>query len=462
MENLDTQYQKRIDQIAKDVQSSEALSVYLDTEEFAEYKVLIDHFEPIIQVLYLEVASDNPLQLLALEKVLLTDELEGMYIPKIMGYSVLRGEVNDNFKYRKPEDHFKEVVEATTQSSNFEMIKLRVGQSIQIGFALSSDIWITNIIESINNTRVKYFLQSQKIEKYRTLRDRKIVALKYKKQFLTLNYYTAEFPTTVNELRSNYHALRTFLLYRGKHDYNNAGISSHLNEFIKNDALKGESEYLKLILIIGLFFDLDSAGTKAFAAAFTFMKKNNPKLEEQYFVTLAEMIDSEEIKITPEADKRLSQLINGKATDKINEYYTLMNTIHTKGFVNDDAIEAAQEYYGNHAGLSLNNKCLRAGLLNYFAHVMDNLEPEAYQEYFEINKTFVQYINIFDNQKFNQSVKSISLRYIKRLIKRFTDKRGRDYQDIKKFVRATFIDLNFMNTKELVEMFKTRRKKKEE
>ena len=58
-------------------------------------------------------------------------------------------------------------------------------------------------------------------------------------------------------------------------------------------------------------------------------------------------------------------------------------------------------------------------------------------------------------------MKDLSLRYIKRLIKAYTDKRGRDYQDIKKFVKTTFIDLNFMKPKELVELFKTKRKKKE-
>jgi hypothetical protein len=35
----------------------------------------------------------------------------------------------------------------------------------------------------------------------------------------------------------------------------------------------------------------------------------------------------------------------------------------------------------------------------------------------------------------------------------YTDKRGRDYQDIKKFVTSTFLDLGFKNEKELKELF---------
>lgn len=462
MENLDPKFQKEIDAIGKSIQESEALAAYLDTEEYEQYKILIEEFEPTIQELYLRVAGSNPLQLMALELALVVDELEGLYMPKITGYSVLRGEANENLKYRKPQDHFKEILLAVVNSSNFEMVKLRVGQSIQMGFAFSSDIWITNLIESTINTRVKYFLQSQKLPKYRDIVERRVGIKKYKKQFESLNYYSVEFPTTAMELKGNYWNLRTFLLERGKNDYDNASLSSHLNAFINNESLKGEEEYLKIILIIGLFFDLDATGKKGFAKGFSDMVKGHSNFSEEYFEVLDEMFEIDDINITPDADKRLSALINGKADEEVNLYYSLMNTVHGKGFVHEDAIEAVQAYYSAHEGLSLNNKCLRAGILNYFTQLMNNLPAESYQDYFEINKTFIQYINIFGNQKFNQAVKEISLRYVKKLLKRFLDKRGRDYQDIKKFVKATFIDLGFMKDKQLVELFKTKRKKKVE
>jgi hypothetical protein len=50
--------------------------------------------------------------------------------------------------------------------------------------------------------------------------------------------------------------------------------------------------------------------------------------------------------------------------------------------------------------------------------------------------------------------------YVQKLLKRYTDKRGKDYQDIKKFVSQTFVEANFMNEKQIVELFKTRRRKK--
>ena len=75
----------------------------------------------------------------------------------------------------------------------------------------------------------------------------------------------------------------SFLLERGKNDYNNSSLGAHLNDFITNDSMKGEEEFLKIILIIGLFFDLDETGTKGFADAFDFMKKNNSELSTEYF-----------------------------------------------------------------------------------------------------------------------------------------------------------------------------------
>ena len=84
---------------------------------------------------------------------MLDEQFEGLYLPKVLGYSVLRGRVNEKVKYFRPQNHFKNVLEAIINSSNFEVIKQRVGQSIQIGFAFSSDIWITNIIEKVNNKK---------------------------------------------------------------------------------------------------------------------------------------------------------------------------------------------------------------------------------------------------------------------------------------------------------------------
>ena len=146
--------------------------------------------------------------------------------------------------------------------------------------------------------------------------------------------------------------------------------------------------------------------------------------------------------------------------DNLTAYYRLMNVIHTQGYTHADSVEAMRNFYGNYPGLSDINEAARRTILRYIGNFLGNISVEDYSEYFELSKIFPIYTDLFGNQQFNQSLKAICLRYIKRLLKRFTDKRGKDYQDIKKFVNTSFIDLGFMKPKELVEMFKTKRKKK--
>ena len=136
MFELDQQYLSKLEEIASEIQASDELEKYLDSEEDEDFIVLKDLFEPRIGLVYNEVARKHPLQLIPLELVLLDPAFEGLYLPKILGYAVLRGEINDNYKYARPQDHFKEILLAICNSANFDVLKKRIGQSVQVGFAL--------------------------------------------------------------------------------------------------------------------------------------------------------------------------------------------------------------------------------------------------------------------------------------------------------------------------------------
>jgi hypothetical protein len=460
MESLDKAYKTQLDNIKATIQNSDLLKAYLDTEEEEDYKALAEYFEPQMQELYLMVADRNPLQLVALENELLDEGFEGLYLPKVLGYSVLRSDVNDNFKYNRPQDHFKDILMAIVESSNFEMISKRTGQSIQIGFALSSDIWITNIINSVSNKKIKYFLQAQKLEKYRIIDQRRSGLYNYRKQFLSLNYSSTEFPNDVSGLILLAPSIKKFLFFRAKSNYNNESIYKHLNSFIDNDLFRGYAEYLQILMVIGMYFDLPDATAKKLKTAIDDLRKSMPDFEDQYFKYLAELLNNHNL--VAKNDKRFSSIIDKSYDGEVSAYYKLMDVIHGKGYISEDAVDAVRQYYDSHEGRSIENSCVRKALFAEFSKFLSNLEPTEYHDYFELNKTFVQYMAIFANQKFNQNLKELSLRYVKKLLKAFTDKRGKDYQDIKKWVKTTFTDLSFMSDKELIELFKTRRKKKAE
>jgi predicted transcriptional regulator len=158
----------------------------------------------------------------------------------------------------------------------------------------------------------------------------------------------------------------------------------------------------------------------------------------------------------------MAVLLDSSIDDEMLSFYRLMEVMHSKGYIHDDTIEEVRNFYNSNEGLSIINECLRLTVSGYFAKLMDNLEIADYHDYFELSKTFDIYINLFSNEAFNQRVKKSNVSYIKRLTKHFTDKRSRDYQDIKKFVAIAFVNMGFLSEKEVVEFFKTKRKKKAE
>lgn len=459
MEGLDKKYKDSLEALKKDIQDSPVLAQYLEEEEDEFYQSLREEFEPRIHEIYSELADHKPLQLEALERELISDEFEGLYSPRILGYSVLRGAINEDYKYYIPQHHFKEILLAIVNSANFDVIKLRIGQAIQIGFALSSDIWITNIIDHIENKKVKQFLSSLKVERFRDLNYRKTAYVKFRKQFESLNYQSAAFPSTVAELKTYFPGLKEFLIYRAKHNYDNASLKRHIISFLENVSFPEQDEYLQLLLIIGMFYDLEKKESEIYSESFERVRKARKDMELEFFTELKMLYESD-MSINIDTERRLISSIDNSKKDEISKYLNLLDQIHSKGYIHEDSIEAIRNYYYQHEGLSLNNECLREVIVRQYKNLMDNLSPQEYAGYFDINKTIGQYIGIFSNQKFNQKVKEISLKYIKSLLKFYTDKRGRDYQDIKKFVTSSFLDYGFMKEKELVELFKTKRKKK--
>lgn len=459
MQELDKKYQTVLDNIKTSIQLSEELKVYLDTEEDEDYKALVQAHEGSIHELYIQVANENPLQLIDFEKYLLKEEFEGLYMPKALGYAVLRGRVNENIKYHRPQDHFAMILEFILASSNFEQIKKRVGQSIQIGFALSSDIWITNILATITNKRAKTFLESQRIDDYRDPKIRNTGLVKYRKQFQSLNFATANFPTNQTELLVEVGTLKDFLIYRGLSEYQNENLQPELLKFLSNKDLYNAEEFYELCYIIGMHFDNNDDTKAALKTAITEIRQTKDKASVNFFKLLNNHYNK--VKgVDSEAEKKFSESIDKTIDDKVSTYFRMLDIVNTKGYVDPEASNAIREYYYLNEGLSDENEAVRISIRTKLTKFVSNLSITEYTEYFEINKVFSEYMEIFSNQKFNQDLKDVSLKYVQKCLKAYKDKRSKEYQDIKKFVKSTFSDYGFMTDKQLVELFKTKRKPK--
>ncbi len=462
MYELDQKYIDQLEDLAQAIQEADELAKYLEEEEEADYMQLKELYEPLIGEIYEQVASETPLQLILLEQVLLDPAFEGLFLPKILGYSVLRGEIDAKYAYTRPQEHFKEILLAICQSSNFEILKKRIGQSIQIGFALSSDIWVTNLINSQSNKRIRHFLQSQKLEKYRVDAERISGYQRYQRQFVNDNFYTADFPTTPTELTLFFGQLKHFLLYRIKTKQDNSSLLEPMKAFVANAELQGRPEHLQIMALYAAFFDLEEADSKHLAEHLNKTRSTMPEFDAEFLALISELHRSSEVDLDQRADQRVSALLDKTVKGDLADYYTLTDIIHSKGYINEEAQVAVREVYSVHKGVSTINECIRQTIYHYFARLINNIEEDAYPDFIEASRIFPIYMHIFANERFNQDLENLSMNYINKLLVRFADKRGKDYQDIKKFVSSVFLDLGFLKEKEVVELFKTRRKKTKE
>lgn len=458
MEILDPIYASQVEDIKSRLQSSDALQAFLEDESETGFHSLREEFEPEIHELYTEVGTSKPLQLIDLEQKLMNQDFEGVYLPKILGYTVLRGDVNENGKYRRPQDQFGLAVKALANSNNFELLKNKTGQTLQIGFSLSSHIWVSNLVEHLENKRAKNFFEHARTNIIGDPAERMKSLSKYARQFEGAPYHSAEFPETPEDLKSLNIPLQDFLLHRVKHFQDNSNLKPYLLGLLKNEKLYHLTEYWDLVFIIANFYPLDGADKLLIKNLINDNRAHNPEFSEHYFQFLHEMHEKGMI-LDNEVNDRMKEILSNDIQDDVKRYYDLANIIHSKGYMHEDTIEAVRNFYEANEGLSTINATVRNTILGYFRTLLGNLEEADYQNYFEISKIFNTYMKIFGNEKFNQDVQALNQGFIQKLLKKFNDKRGKDYQEIKKFVSAHFAELEFMKEKDITEMFKTKRKK---
>jgi hypothetical protein len=290
------------------------------------------------------------------------------------------------------------------------------------------------------------------------LRDRADLYFRYSNQFKNERYYSADFPTQAGEMKANFSALRQFLLKRFETGGDNSSLKEKIRTFLATEEFHNTDEYIQMLAIYGNFMDLNEEERKEFSAHFERQRRSYPEFDLRFLRFINTL--QEAPGLTATNDERMSNAVDKSWKDRISDYYAIADKIHSLGYVHPEAIEAVQEFYNTHEGLSIESGCLRKLILMYFTRLLQGLTEKEYADYFELNKIFNMYIRIFGNQEFNQEVEKISMEYVGKLLKKFTDKRSKDYQDVKKFVATQFVDVGFLKEKEVVEMFKTRRKRR--
>lgn len=457
-QELSQTYIDQLEKIADAIQNSPLREAFLETEEEAEYRAMCEVFEPQLAHLYQQVAANDPLQLVTFEEILLNDYFEGLYLPRVLAYAMLRGQINTQYKYTRPQNHFKNILITICESANFEFIKKRIGQTVQVGFALSSDIWITDLINSFSNKRLRYYLSSNKVDRFRDLPERQAFFERYYRQFMKDNYMTADFPSAFAEMKVTFPELEAFLTYRIANRLPNASLNDFVMDFCLNEAFFGTDEHIKMLAIGFNFFECSEYEAQI-SALFNAQRQSVPEFTEKYLQYLNKMHYAG-LPLNAQAERKAADIIDKKINDQIAEYYRLSQVVHNQGYDKQEVMDVVKDFYHSHEGSSTVNECVRNLIYTYLHQYIVALTPERYQRYFDISKIYRVYMRIFANQQFNQQLKDISMTFVRKCLLKFTDKRARDYQDVKKFVSSNFTDSNFLGTSEVTEMFKTRRKRK--
>ena len=463
MYELNDTYKAHLDSIAEAIQASPVLAQYLEEEEDEYYEALKAEFEPQIEAAHEQINHYSPVEVESFERYLLDDRFEGLFLPRILGYSVLRPQINERYFYTRQNDHFGTILSYIAGNVNFDQLRSRIGQAVQVGFALSSDIYVTGLVDEIPTKRVRQFLLQQKSDDARTAAGRQQIYNRYKRQFMSRNYQYAPFPMDESELISHTDHMVDFLLYRVSNgELNNDAMPAPLYEFATNESFAGRKELIHPVLIYGAFLTPEGETRDDITAVLSRERKADPeRVQEQVMDFLLRLKTDPQIAFGPDQEIALGQIVDRGIEDDLTAYFNLTDRIHSEGYTEPEVQEAVREEVLKHDGLSAFNENVRKSVLVYFDRMAASLGTDEYNEWFSTTgKQFPIYMKIFANEQFNQELRRLAIRYTKRLIKVHTNKRGKDYRDIKKTTVSTWTDYNFMTEKQLKDFFKTPRKRK--
>jgi len=223
-------------------------------------------------------------------------------------------------------------------------------------------------------------------------------------------------------------------------------------------------EILKPLAIYGAYFTPTEEGKPEVIATLNRERKADPEGTADFILGfILSLKNDKATPFGPEQEKQLGNIVDRSIEDDLSAYFNLTDKIHADGFASPDVQEAISEEQPKHSGLSNFNENVRQSIYGYFAKLAGGLGTQEadYLEWFEMSgKLIPAYIKVFGNESFNQQLRGLARKYTKELLKVYTNKRGKDYRDIKKTTMTTWMDYGFMTEKQLKEFFKTPRKKK--
>src|SRR5699024_8688282 len=239
------------------------------------------------------IATENPLQLMSFEQEILDDQLEGLFLPRILGFAVLRGAIGEDYKYIRPQESFRDILNFICGSVYFEYIRNRIGQTVQMGFALNSNIWTSSFISKINNKRVAQYLTNLQSEDLWHEEERKIAYKKYKQQFEGYNFYSIEFPADPIEMRASYRQFVDFMKYRIHHQLDSSSFCGELVDFLEKENLHEAQEFVNILGLSAHFIEFENEEKERVASIYSRLRQEDDDFQRKHFYFLERLMKSD-------------------------------------------------------------------------------------------------------------------------------------------------------------------------
>ncbi len=452
---LQKEYLEKLNAIKTHLQDSEEYQTYLDEEDEESYNTLRAKIEPYLNALYLEVSKNQPMQILTLEEAMMDHQLEGLYLDKLMSYSILRAKLTPDTRFDRSQDILEKMILFMTESSSFDLIENSMRLPVRMTFALSSNIWSNKVIEQISSKRAKEYLRRQLKEAKRDDHARVVQYKGLKKRYAEVPYQTAEVPAVENlNWKVEYDDFRRFLVRRVEADVDNSTLVPSIYEFLNNEKLKGADEQIELFILYSHFFELEDEDFENMEKILAEFQDKGEDFQNRYFELLSKLID--EVDLDIEKTAIVSDLINKEKDDFLSNFYTLVASYSNRDHIDVELAEEIERYSHKYRELSPPIACFKKLLLYFIDQDIAKYLNEDYTQLFENVYIYDKLAESFLEKSYREEIGSVLDAHLNTLMFYFKAKTA-EFKAIKKLVSGTPVEFGFITMKEVRARYRAHR-----
>ncbi len=451
---LDSEFITKFEAIKSFMMGHETYQNYIDQIDQESFDAMKATLDPYLMALFNDVAGKAPLQLIALEDLIMDEELEGLFLPEILTFNVLRASVNDKSKFTRTPDRLERIIRFICISPGFDFIKNTIRLPLRLSLVMSSSIWGHKLAESIQARRSREYILQQLQE---ARRDEHASALQYKRlrdTYRHIAYQSAPVPVPGSTWKIQYIDFRKFIIDRINHSQDNAALKPSIYEMLNEEYFSGSEEIIELLILLAHFFELEDDDFEAVEELFARFRANHSSFNEVYFDILRSLLLKDELTFSTSNAAIISDLLEStKGGDDLTEFYHLMTACDESELLTEDFVAKVELFSSQHRELVPVTSCLKIILLQIIDHEISEILGSDYTTLPDRIYLYDRIAEAFLEASYRESVAEVIVGHLKVLMF-YYDKSEPEFKEIKKMVGGTPVDYGFITMKEIRSLYR--------